>query len=532
MNSNNQQSSESHQYFDNSKARLVLLCELYFPLFIIMWTIWYTHLNPAYTWAYPVILCMLLYLVLGVGFLASILSRRMNSVSYQGSFYLPSLYVRGVGNQLKVFKSPRKFWLNFRIEIVVITLFFTGLYWVTLHHHWPKIESSLNLEVNGNVFPNLLWVLPGMLLPTMFLLLVLVRWDNIREGLDSVFKVALTGVGVIIFLHILLRLYPELPTLTSDTALQKFQNFSITKWISQFTLYIYWAWIQQFIVLGVIATTLSRVVDIDSSSGRHVVSLNSALLFGIMHLPNIWLFMITFVLGYMLAQTFLRHRNLFVVSLVHALIASLYYQLLPLSLSPKLKGFNGDIDIYEWSRVLVFGVMFLTFVSLLFRQKKIAVQLRVILGAFMLFLIILLYPSNSQGPDFLWGVTGNGKGWRSHNMSIISHGSDYTEYEVKGRSPYIRSQPLIIDSDKQDIVEIEISFGTPGKVRGVIYPDFGQGFREDLYIVFPLQQGRHKYRHKLNSKQTPFRIKFETDAAAGTRLRIHSFRFVYANDDE
>jgi len=531
MNSNNQQSSESHQCFENSKASLVLLCELYFPLFIIMWTIWYTHLNPAYTWAYPVILCMLLYLVLGVGFLTSILSRRMNSVSYQTSRYLPSLYVRGVGNQLKVFKSPREFWLNFRIEIVVVSLLFTGLYWVSLQHHWPKIESSLNLEANGNVFPNLLWVLPALLLPTIFLLLVLVRWDNLREGLGSAFKVALTGVGVIVFLHILLRFYPELPTLTSDTALQKFQEFSVTKWVSQFTFYIYWAWIQQFIVLGVIATTLSRVVDIDSSSGRHVVSLNSALLFGVMHLPNVWLFAITSVLGYMLAQTFLRHRNLFAVSLVHALIASLYYQLLPLSLSPKLKGFTGDIGIYEGSRALVFGVIFISFVFLLLRQKKIAVQLRLIPGAIMLLMMVLLYPSNSQGPDFSWGASGNGKGWRLHNMSIVSHGADYTEYKVKGRSPYIRSQPLIIDPDKQDIVEIEISFETPGKVRGIIYPDFGQGFREDLFIAFQLQQGRHKYRHKLNSKQTPFRMKFETDAIAGTRLRIHSFRFVSANDE-
>jgi membrane protease YdiL (CAAX protease family) len=83
---------------------------------------------------------------------------------------------------------------------------------------------------------------------------------------------------------------------------------------SQYFAYALWALFQQFILQSYFFLRLERMLG---SARLAVVA--CALLFSIMHLPNPFLVVTTFVAGLVLCELFRRHRNIYPLGLAHAL---------------------------------------------------------------------------------------------------------------------------------------------------------------------------------------------------------------------
>ncbi len=88
-------------------------------------------------------------------------------------------------------------------------------------------------------------------------------------------------------------------------------------------LYPVWGTIQQFLVIGLVAGNLH---DLPSSKlSVHIIVFLTALLFGVVHYPWLWLMLGTFLLALLYGYVYLRVRNVLVLGLFHGWLGGLFF---------------------------------------------------------------------------------------------------------------------------------------------------------------------------------------------------------------
>lgn len=92
-----------------------------------------------------------------------------------------------------------------------------------------------------------------------------------------------------------------------------------------FLIYCAWGLFQQCMLNGYL---LNRLMDIPGKPQWGPLMI-SAGVFSAIHAPNWFLMAVTLPAGYLAGLVYLRHRNLFVLGLAHALIGSLLYLVVP-----------------------------------------------------------------------------------------------------------------------------------------------------------------------------------------------------------
>ncbi len=86
--------------------------------------------------------------------------------------------------------------------------------------------------------------------------------------------------------------------------------------IMKFFEYFFWAAFQQFFFLSFFTTRLKYLFH-----SRYQVALVNAVLFSLIHAPNLFLIAATFISGYFWTYIFYRYPNLLLTSLSHAILA-------------------------------------------------------------------------------------------------------------------------------------------------------------------------------------------------------------------
>ena len=512
-------------YIKNMWLQLFFLCEIFIFYTIVVWTVWYTHLNSAFNWPVATITSVLVYLL----FISPIIHRGL--VKYCGAdsdayLTISSIWqARGTGSPIHFFLSTedstsyvRRYWREICLTLLVLACSFLAV----INAEWVKISEKLQLDSNASILSVAIWLLPLMLVFSFGLLSFMVKWNNFRAAMASAAKVMALGTIVIIMLHILLRVFPDIPLTTSALAVDKWQKFALMAWLAQFGGYIFWAWLQQLFFLGVINTSLCQTFNTTTRSGLHAVAWTTALLFALVHLPNFGLFAFTFCIGVLITYSFMRHRNLFAIAVAHAFLASLYYQLLPLSLSTQIKSYDGPGEPFLVARFIVFVFIPLTFALLMWLQGRSLSWQKVVITILFSSILAINYPNASQGPEFQWGSSGNGRTWRLHSLDIRHQGPDYTEYEVTGKAPYWSSHPLVVSPDNAHTIELDMEVISKNKSIGVIYPDFGGGYKENIYTIFNLREGRQTYRIQPKISGSVNRFKIEIRDGPGVLIRLYS----------
>lgn len=87
---------------------------------------------------------------------------------------------------------------------------------------------------------------------------------------------------------------------------------------------------QQYILNGFF---VNRLISFYGDEKNKSIPLVAGLMFGLVHLPNWFLMMVTFAGGYFCAKVFIEHRNLYFLGLAHGLVAFLLFHAFPDSIT-------------------------------------------------------------------------------------------------------------------------------------------------------------------------------------------------------
>lgn len=141
------------------------------------------------------------------------------------------------------------------------------------------------------------------------------RWGNFHECMESLapalLLIALALMGAGLLLETIRPMTPEYGLMC-------------------LLAYCPWGIFQQYLLNGYIANRLLAVYSPRS------VPLISAALFAGAHLPNWFLMLVTFGMGYVSTRLFMRYRNIYFLGLAHAVIGTLLFVMIPDSISHHL----------------------------------------------------------------------------------------------------------------------------------------------------------------------------------------------------
>ena len=112
--------------------------------------------------------------------------------------------------------------------------------------------------------------------------------------------------------------------------LQTRRNMTIDQGMLCFLAYCPWGLFQQYLLNGYFVNRLLAV-----SSARNVPLIAAALFSGT-HLPNWFLMLVTFALGYYSTKIYLKYRNVYFLGLAHGAIGTLLFVVVPDSISHHL----------------------------------------------------------------------------------------------------------------------------------------------------------------------------------------------------
>ncbi len=184
---------------------------------------------------------------------------------------------------------------------------------------------------------DLLWLVVGF--PFML------RLDNFARSLRFIAAFILGGLFFILLANLLFQclLEPFRDTLSSwhhfrlrgEPAYDRLailgDPFAI---FGQWSGYVTWGWVQQLIFAGYFGVLFSRAFPVEKSRWElSKACLWSAAVFSLVHLPNFWLMVFTFLGGYFGMLYFLQIHNLFALGLSHGFAGSLLNKLLPINFS-------------------------------------------------------------------------------------------------------------------------------------------------------------------------------------------------------
>jgi membrane protease YdiL (CAAX protease family) len=88
-------------------------------------------------------------------------------------------------------------------------------------------------------------------------------------------------------------------------------------------LYPVWGSIQQFLLIALTAGNLQDLKN--SKTPKAIIILLTALLFGLIHYPFVWLMAATFVLAIFYCLVYLKHRNIYALGIFHGWLGALFF---------------------------------------------------------------------------------------------------------------------------------------------------------------------------------------------------------------
>ena len=247
---------------------------------------------------------------------------------------------------------------------------------------------------------------------------------------------------------------------------------------------------------------------------------------GLIHLPNIWLFASTLILGFLWSFYFMKTRNLFVMALSYCLLASLADWLWPLSLSSGLTAYSGSVPLYFVIKIGVFLILPLCFGLFSFLQGNTLKGVKLVSSVLFAVFIFWGSPNSSQGPDFYWGKGGNGKTWQSGpQMALKTDENVFTEYLTTGTNGFMVSKPLYITPEEAEslLLDMEvIPFSADDK--GAVYFDTGNGFNEKERRMFRLKKERTVYHVPLTLSKNLMRLRLDPSQKRGCVVRLYALK--------
>jgi hypothetical protein len=172
----------------------------------------------------------------------------------------------------------------------------------------------------------------------------MIRFDNLNESLRFMFAFMFLIAVMALCANLLFQANESTLReafkgnpymgLRGDSAHERLKNLSIFAVGGQWSGYVFWGFLQELLFLGVFSAQFCRAFDVSRSKTQLVLAcLCSASLFGMIHIPNFWLGLITFTGGFFGSLFAAQCRNLFTLGIVHGFGGTMFNRLLPINFS-------------------------------------------------------------------------------------------------------------------------------------------------------------------------------------------------------
>jgi len=338
---------------DPERLRRVRIWNFLEPIAVfgaIMGIIWYTRLDDAITWTKPVLGVLLAWVLVLSPIVHWPFEKNLFLRPEQRSFWFYFFECRGLGSPFKYyFGAPgQRPYIITHWKIIAGLLLFQSILFasacITFHQDMLVKLHEQDMTLAGIILHRAALV-AGI---DLFLLLVLfpfiVRLDNFHRVLRYMFFFALIVVSLTLIGNLLFQLnepslriryegdpYMGLRGETAAVRLASLRPFPVG---GQWAGYVFWGFLQQLLFLGVFSVQFSRAFDVAHSRvQRALYCLCSGTCFALIHIPNFWLGIVTFIGGMLAALYFIQCRNLFAFGIAHGLGGTLSNKLLPINFS-------------------------------------------------------------------------------------------------------------------------------------------------------------------------------------------------------
>ncbi len=259
---------------------------------------------------------------------------------------------RGLGNPVRYYRG----WENERPLVVTqwktvlgILAFMSTLYICAAITFWTEIDIRYGQYYSDTIVSKLLFIAELFLAINLLWLFAgfpfMVRLDNFTKCLRFIAAFLLGGFVFILLFNLFFQLVLEpfrdaleswhFIRLRGAPAGERLAVLADPFAIGgQWAGYVTWGWVQQLIFTGYFGVLFSRAFPINTSRRELTKAcLCTATAFCLVHLPNVWLMVFTFLGGFLGTFFFLQTHNLFALGLSHGFAGSLLNKLTPINFS-------------------------------------------------------------------------------------------------------------------------------------------------------------------------------------------------------
>ncbi|MGQ4873937.1 MAG: CPBP family glutamic-type intramembrane protease [Promethearchaeia archaeon] len=256
---------------------------------------------------------------------------------------------RGLGSPKRYYFSVNgeKPQIKEHFKKIIILVIFIDLLFASLLYTYPsEAQSILSRMINAQIPIVILYIIFFILIDILMIFIMfplMLRLDNFGASFKFIIAFIILSIPLIIAFNFMFQILEQTVAaffepnpymrFREPSAAERWANFNIIAFFSQWSGYIFWGWLQQLLFLSVFNTYFARGFDIRKKSGLIACCLFTALFFALIHIPNFWLSLFTFIPGFFWSLYFVQARNLFAMGFVHGFGGSLLNKLVPINFS-------------------------------------------------------------------------------------------------------------------------------------------------------------------------------------------------------
>jgi membrane protease YdiL (CAAX protease family) len=335
------------------KIRLINFIEPFIAYGLVLAVIWISMLDMDALWmyiAFGVILLWVLFVSPWVHY-EKLNEKEIFLKPEQRNFWFWFFECRGLGSPKKYFQKDESgkpgFVLHAKMlgKMTILWDILFGSAAIEWNQEYVEILGKINLPTTPpvQIGMGLLALLIIDVVLWFIVYPIFIRLDNFESGWNNQLR-QLTLIGiplVVIFNGFFQMFYPQLLDLFGTTGafgmrgappLDRLRDLNIISYFAQWSGYVAWGWLQQLLFLSIFSTQFCRAFDLKNTDwGVYAAAAFSSLFFGLIHLPNFWLSIMTWSAGFCWAIAFMKCRNLMIMGVSHGMLGTLGNKLLPIS---------------------------------------------------------------------------------------------------------------------------------------------------------------------------------------------------------
>ena len=335
------------------KIRIINFIEPIITYGLILLVMWVSELDEDLWWMWASFGILLLWVLLlsPIWHYYGLNEKEIFLLPEQRNFWFWLFECRGLGSLKKFYQRGsdgkrgfQKYWNEIKTMTILWDILAIG---ALICFNQDYREILLDLINNDSTIVQIGMGIAVLIIADIVVIFIaypfMMRLDNFASGWKNQLK-TLTMLGipfVFIFNLIFQVFYPSFVEIFGTTGafgmrgadpFTRLSGFLLFDFLGQWAGYVAWGWLQQLLFLSIFSTQFCRAFDLKKDpKGVYLAALCSAIFFGLIHLPNFWLSILTWTAGFLWAIAFMKCRNLMILGVSHGMLGTLGNKLLPIS---------------------------------------------------------------------------------------------------------------------------------------------------------------------------------------------------------